>query len=95
MNRRSFLKNSALALFGFTVLPPAETYQRIWKAQKKITGYVFNPADYQGEWSIVPDAHVPDMMSRRFIFKAESGLFELPLPLDYYPLTPSPAWTKA
>ncbi len=34
MNRRSFLKNSALALFGFTVLPPAETYQRIWKAQK-------------------------------------------------------------
>jgi hypothetical protein len=35
MNRRNFLKNSALALFGFTVLPPAETYQRIWKAQRQ------------------------------------------------------------
>jgi len=34
MNRRSFLRNSALALFGFTVLPPAETYQRVWRATK-------------------------------------------------------------
>ena len=34
MNRRSFLRNSALALFGFTVLPPAETYQRVWRAMR-------------------------------------------------------------
>lgn len=34
MNRRNFLKNSTLALFGFSVLPPAETYTRIWKAQR-------------------------------------------------------------
>lgn len=33
MNRRSFLKNSALALFGFTILPSAG---RIWKATPKI-----------------------------------------------------------
>jgi hypothetical protein len=33
MNRRSFLTKSALALFGFTVLPPAKTYERIWKAR--------------------------------------------------------------
>jgi hypothetical protein len=32
VNRRSFLRNSALALFGFTVLPPAKTYQRVWRA---------------------------------------------------------------
>jgi len=52
MNRRNFLKNSALALFGFSVLPPAETYQRIWKATRKpvIAKYAYNPADYQGEW---------------------------------------------
>lgn len=37
MNRRSFLRNSALALFGFTVLPPASTYQRIWKATRDTT----------------------------------------------------------
>lgn len=35
MNRRHFLKNSALALFGFTVLPPSTTYERIWKVQRK------------------------------------------------------------
>jgi len=52
MNRRNFLKNSALALFGFSVLPPSKTYERIWKARKVIPGYVFNPADYQGEWGI-------------------------------------------
>ncbi len=60
MNRRNFLKNSALALFGFTVLPPADTYQRIWKAQKKIPGYVFNPADYQGEWKLITYTPVED-----------------------------------
>lgn len=36
MNRRSFLRNSALALFGFTVLPPADTYQRVWRATREI-----------------------------------------------------------
>jgi hypothetical protein len=36
MNRRSFLRNSALALFGFTVLPPAETYQRVWRVTREV-----------------------------------------------------------
>jgi hypothetical protein len=45
LNRRSFLKNSALALFGFSVLPPAKTYERIWKAQRKLTTRItVNPA---------------------------------------------------
>lgn len=37
MKRRSFIINSALALFGFTVLPPATTYQRIWKVTRDTT----------------------------------------------------------
>lgn len=32
MNRRDFLRNSSLALFGFSILPPATTYQRIYRA---------------------------------------------------------------
>lgn len=43
MDRRSFLKHSALALFGFTVLPPAKTYERIWKATIA-PGIIINPA---------------------------------------------------
>ena len=36
MNRRSFLRNSALALFGFAILPPATTYERVWRAERKL-----------------------------------------------------------
>jgi len=43
MNRRSFLRNSALALFGFTVLPPAETYQRVWRAEYRCIMEMPNP----------------------------------------------------
>lgn len=32
MNRRSFLGKIGAAVAGFTVLPPATTYDRIWKA---------------------------------------------------------------
>jgi hypothetical protein len=39
MNRRNFIRNSALALFGFTVLPPAETYQRVWRASPIVLQY--------------------------------------------------------
>jgi hypothetical protein len=62
MNRRSFLKNSALALFGFIVLPPAETYERIWKVQRKpiVNPAYFNPADYQGEWKMITYTPVED-----------------------------------
>ena len=48
MHRRNFLKNSALALFGFSILPPAKTYERIWKAQRapimRTPFYSINPA---------------------------------------------------
>jgi len=47
MNRRSFLKNSALALFGFSLLPPAETYERIWKVQRNP---IINPSYVTAEY---------------------------------------------
>lgn len=31
MNRRSFFKSALTAVAGFTILPPATTYSRIWK----------------------------------------------------------------
>lgn len=34
MNRRGFLSTLGAAVAGFTVLPPATTYSRIWKARK-------------------------------------------------------------
>jgi len=34
VQRRGFLKSLALATVGFTILPPATTYQRIWKAER-------------------------------------------------------------
>jgi len=52
MNRRNFLKNSALALFGFSVLPPAKTYERIWKATIIPKTFIFNASAYQGEWRV-------------------------------------------
>lgn len=42
MNRRSFLSKSALALFGFSILPSAG---RIWKAEKPKLGYFLS--EYQ------------------------------------------------
>lgn len=41
MNRRSFFKALLVAGAGFTILPPATTYQRIWRAQRVMPeGYV-------------------------------------------------------
>lgn len=36
-------------MFGLSVLPPAKTYGRIWKA--RIAAIHFDPLLYQGEWS--------------------------------------------
>lgn len=35
MNRRSFFAKLAVAAAGFTILPPATTYDRIWKPVSK------------------------------------------------------------
>jgi hypothetical protein len=32
MNKRSFIKTLAAAAFGFAILPPATTYERVWRA---------------------------------------------------------------
>lgn len=39
MNRRSFIGNLASALAGFAILPPATTYERIWRATRKPVGF--------------------------------------------------------
>lgn len=41
ITRRTFFRNSALALFGFSVLPPATAYERIWKAERRVVGPAF------------------------------------------------------
>lgn len=65
MNRRGFFKTLAAATAGFTILPPATTYQRIWKATKQVNpawvsapyevGFLFNPMDYMGDWKFILD----------------------------------------
>lgn len=42
MNRRSFFGTIATALAGFSVLPAATTYTRLWKATR-LTGPIINP----------------------------------------------------
>lgn len=61
MNRRSFFKTLAAATVGFTILPPAMTYQRIWKAKTQIVNpdwvdapfemEIFCPKEFAGKWS--------------------------------------------
>lgn len=36
MNRRSFLETLAKASAGFTILPAATTYGRVWRAQRRL-----------------------------------------------------------
>jgi hypothetical protein len=39
VDRRSFLKKAALGLFGFAILPPAKTYERVWRATMDLDGF--------------------------------------------------------
>jgi len=59
MNRRSFLSSIATAVAGFTVLPPATTYDRVWKATRPwkviecgspVCEYAFDPVKFMGSW---------------------------------------------
>lgn len=58
MNRRNFFNTLASAVAGFTVLPPATTYSRIWRATMKLEPWgtqqlvyqSFIPKDYYGTW---------------------------------------------
>lgn len=36
MNRRNFIRGLVTAVAGFTILPPATTYSRIWRVQKTL-----------------------------------------------------------
>ena len=54
MNRRNFLSNLAKAVGCFTILPPATTYERVWKASRP--ELIVNPdwvnAEYEMEFLI-------------------------------------------
>lgn len=49
MNRRSFFSKLAVAAAGFTILPPATTYERIWKPTQKIITFP------KGKWIVNPE----------------------------------------
>ena len=61
MNRRGFLKTLAAATAGFTILPPAMTYERVWKATRSQVEILmplceFDPLHYAGEWKFITDS---------------------------------------
>lgn len=69
MNRRGFFRTLAAATAGFSILPPATTYQRIWKAVAmpkinpewvkatyEMRGVVFDPREFWGEWRFISDS---------------------------------------
>lgn len=67
MNRRGFFRTLAAATAGFSILPPATTYERVWKAVAvpspmwvdapfEMSAVIFSPRDFMGEWKfIMPD----------------------------------------
>jgi len=75
VNRRSFLRNSALALFGFTVLPPAETYQRIWRAQRPRLYSLSELGEIDTEYCCVMEKPTP-----KFILRSEVWTCAFPIP---------------
>lgn len=105
MNRRHFLKNSALALFGFTVLPPATTYGRIWKAQRAVAAYAYLPdsglwitEEIYKRYCIAPIWSTVMMIQdfpRKLVWNEQAGDFDaIPVPHSESALTPSPIWSK-
>lgn len=51
MNRRSFMRTLAGAVAGFTVLPPATTYERVWRvARPQLVEMAFQPVKFAGLW---------------------------------------------
>ncbi len=69
MNRRGFFKTLAVATAGFAILPPATTYQRVWKAASAIrvnpawidapyeAAFIFDPRAFAGTWKFITDPH--------------------------------------
>src|SRR5437660_7523133 len=51
VNRRNFIGGMLTALAGFSILPPAQTYGRVWRAERKpffpLAVFVFRAGDGQ------------------------------------------------
>lgn len=51
------MKTLAAAAAGFTILPAATTYDRVWRVQRQLHVPAWNPVDYLGEvrWINIQD----------------------------------------
>jgi hypothetical protein len=47
MNRRAFFRKLVLGTAAFSILPPATTYSRIWKATRQVNP-MWVTAEYEG-----------------------------------------------
>jgi hypothetical protein len=56
MNRRAFFRKLVLGTAAFTILPPASTYSRIWKATRQVNPmwvaapYEYVKIQFAGKW---------------------------------------------
>lgn len=57
MNRRSFFTKLAVAAAGFAILPPATTYDRIWKPAPR--SWIINPEWEKAPYALSFVAHTP------------------------------------
>lgn len=81
-NRRSFLRTIAAAAFGFSVLPPATTYNRVWRATREPVRLVTLWTQTQRA-AICVDAGYERALEKAIgkrILKSET--FELQFPVD-------------
>lgn len=58
MNRRRFFQGLATTIAGFTILPPATTYARVWRAtpqpwETDTIMYAVDPRELWGTWQWV------------------------------------------
>jgi hypothetical protein len=65
MNRRSFFSTLAKAAIGFTILPAATTYSRIWRVQRQVLPVVFGPY-YKDQINFLSDREVAEVYAKYF-----------------------------
>lgn len=84
MNRRSFFTKLAVAAAGFAILPPATTYDRIWRVPFKNRKWIPNPEFETAEYEIRLMGR-PDMaLIESGYVSARASAFDLYQPLIRY-----------
>jgi hypothetical protein len=69
MNRRSFLETLAKAAAAFTILPPATTYARVWRAQRNLNYHCIMMPDvnHYGDIDYLCDRVTADKLQAEFV----------------------------